>query len=286
MPTYPASDGALLHYDDHPDRGGAPVVALAGGAAAHPSYLGDLAGLGERHRLLVPHLRGVGRSPAPDDVELGSYWRQAEDLDRLRVHLGLDRLTVLGHSAGTRLALAFAARFPDRVAGLVLVTPPAAHLVDEPSDAEALLDSRRGEPDLDAAVAAWAAGPFPADGGPLDDAAFNAWQQRVAPRGYAAWGATERAHAAAVSYGFAANRAYFSVDPPADLAARLGEVTAPVLVVAGGADASAGVAPLLALAKLFPAGEAVVVERSGHFPWVERPAEFRAAVDGFLDRLD
>jgi pimeloyl-ACP methyl ester carboxylesterase len=28
--------------------------------------------------------------------------------------------------------------------------------------------------------------------------------------------------------------------------------------------------------------ELVVISEAGHFPWVERPAEFRAAVDGFL----
>jgi pimeloyl-ACP methyl ester carboxylesterase len=58
-----------------------------------------------------------------------------------------------------------------------------------------------------------------------------------------------------------------------------------VLVVAGGEDCSAGVAPVLALAKLFPSSEAVVVERCGHYPWVEQPAAFRHAVDGFLNTL-
>ncbi|MCA1654879.1 MAG: alpha/beta hydrolase [Pseudonocardiaceae bacterium] len=65
--------------------------------------------------------------------------------------------------------------------------------------------------------------------------------------------------------------AYFSVDPPADLADRLGEVDAPVRVVAGAPDYATGLAPVLALAKLFPRGEAVVLDDCGHYPWVERP---------------
>jgi len=35
------------------------------------------------------------------------------------------------------VAIAYAAQFADRVAGLLLITPPADYLVDEPSDADA-----------------------------------------------------------------------------------------------------------------------------------------------------
>jgi pimeloyl-ACP methyl ester carboxylesterase len=41
---------------------------------------------------------------------------------------------------------------------------------------------------------------------------------------------------------------------------------------------------VLAVAGLFPHGEAVTVENCGHFPWVEQPAAWRAAVDPFLAR--
>ena len=35
-------------------------------------------------------------------VELGSYWRQAEDIECLRRRLGLERVLLVGYSAGTR----------------------------------------------------------------------------------------------------------------------------------------------------------------------------------------
>ncbi|PRY47438.1 TAP-like protein [Geodermatophilus tzadiensis] len=57
---------------------------------------------------------------------------------------------------------------------------------------------------------------------------------------------------------------------------------APVLVVAGAQDAVTGLAPVQAVAGVFPHGRSVVVEDCGHFPWVEQPAAFRAAVDPFL----
>lgn len=283
MPIYPGSDGAPLHYDESrphcPDA--MPVIVLAGGAARHPSYLGDLAGLDGRHRLIVPHLRGVGRSPQPSTAGLGSFWRQAEDLERLRDHLGLDRVLLVGHSAGTRLAIAYAAQFPEALAGMVLITPPAGYLVDTPSDAVELIARRRGEPAFEAAVAASDAGPDLSS-----DDAFNAWQQRVAPMGYAAWGPTEQAHAMVGRWDLAAVKAYFSVEPPADLAARVGTLTAPVLVIAGSADCLTGLAPVRALAMRFPAGRVELIARCGHYPWLEQPDAFRQAIDPFLDERE
>ncbi|TDC49549.1 alpha/beta fold hydrolase [Jiangella ureilytica] len=283
MPTYRADDDTPLHYDElaGPDAAGPPVVVLAGGAARHPVYLGDLAGLAERHPLVIPHLRGIGSSPAPAQLEEGSYWCQAADLEALRGHLGQDRLLVAGHSAGTRLAVAYAVQYPDRVAALLLLTPPSAHLVDAEPDAERIAGRlRTAEPAFAEAWTALAAGPAV-----LDDEGFNDWQRRVAPSSYAHWGPAEQRHAAVGRYDLPANRAYFSVDPPADLATKLSAVTAPVLVVAGADDAMTGLAPVVALAESFPAGRVAVVDDCGHYPWVERPAEFRAAVDGFLDEV-
>lgn len=280
MPTYVASDGTQLHYDVRGDErpGQVAVIALAGGAARHPAYLGDLAGLADSFRLVVPHLRGVGRSPMPDPVEAGSAWRQAEDVEALRVHLGAARVVLVGHSAGTRLAIAYAAQFPRALAGLVLITPPTGYLVDEPSDAEPLIDARRGEPAFDAAVAALEGSPDLTGG----DDAYNAWQQVGAPATYAAWGPVEQEHAAIGRWSLAAGRAYFSVATPSDLTERLGDVRAPVLVLAGAEDCTTGVAPVRAVARIFPAGRTVVLERCGHYPWVEQPVAFRGAVDPFL----
>lgn len=228
--------------------------------------------------MCVPHLRGVGRSAAPANVEQGSFWRQAADVDRLRTHLGLDRCLLAGHSAGTRVAITYAAQFPARLAGLLLITPPAAYLVDVPSDAETLIRARCGEPAFDDALAALRAGPDISS-----DETFNAWQQAIAVIGYATWGNAERSHARIGRYDLAAARAFFTMDPPADLADRLHEVTAQVLIVAGAQDSVTGLAPVTALADLFCAAQAVVIDRCGHFPWVvEQPSAFRRAVEPFL----
>ncbi|WP_033338368.1 alpha/beta fold hydrolase [Catenuloplanes japonicus] len=265
----------MLAYDTI-RSGGDPIVALAGGAARHPAYLGDLAGIGtDRFHLVVPHLRGVGDSA---HLTPTSFWDQAADLDALRESLGRDKLIITGHSAGTRLALAYAAQHPGRVDALVLITPPPAWLVTVPSDTDAIIAPRRGDPVVRDALARWEAGP-PA---PIDDASLTAWFRAAAPISYAHWGPAEQAHALVGDVSYRANRAYLDVTPPDDLTALLGKVDAPVLVVAGGADYSAGMAPVRAVADLFPHGRAVTIPDSGHYPWVEQPDAFRTAVDAFL----
>jgi pimeloyl-ACP methyl ester carboxylesterase len=274
VPTFVAFDGTPLHYEL--SGTGRTVVVLPGGAARHPSYLGDLAGLpGTR---ATPHLRGVGQSPPPSTPEAGSYWNQAADVEAFRKHLGLTNLTLVAHSAGTRLAIAYAAQYPDRVNRMLLITPPAGYLVQVPSDADEISAARRGEPAFDAALAALSAMPRP--GATHEE--FTAWQETTAPAGYAAWTAKEQAHAKVGRWYVDAVFAYFSVTPPADLPDRLTRLYVPVRIIAGAQDHLTGLAPVLAMAKLFPKGEAVVLDQCGHYPWLEQPAAFRQAADDFL----
>lgn len=274
MPTFLASDETPLHYDLAGT--GRTVVVLPGGAARHPSYLGDLAGLAGQ--LATPHLRGVGESPAPATPEAGSYWRQAADVETFRKHLGLPKLRLVAHSAGTRLAIAYAAQFPDRVERMLLVTPPAGYLVPVPSDAVEITSYRRDDPTFEAATRALPNMPQSGD----SQAAFEAWQEATAPAGYAAWTELEQAHSRTGRWYKDAVFAYFSVTPPQDLPERLSNLNIPVRIIAGAQDHLTGLAPVLALAKLFPRGEAVVLDGCGHYPWVEQPAAFRKAADEFL----
>ena len=278
MPCCETSDGCTIHFDDVPGADAVqPLILLAGGAARHPSYLGDLAGLADQHRLIVPHLRGVGRTPAPRVPERGSWWSQAEDVEQLRIHLGLERVVLVAHSAGTRLAIAYAAQFPRHVAALVLITPPATYLVDEPADADTIINRRRGEADFDAALAVLEAGPQASD-----DSSFNMWQHDSAAAGYATWGAAEQSHARRGRWNLTAATTYFSIVPPQDLPARLSKMSAPVLVIAGAEDCLVGVAPLRALARLFPSGASTSIAACGHYPWIEQPAAFRQIITTFL----
>lgn len=273
MPTYSGADGTELHYDSLGE--GWPVIVIGGGAPRGPEYLGTLAGLDQHYRLLIPHLRGVGRSPGTTSPA-GSWWHESDDIDQLRQALKLDRVLLLAHSSGTRLALSYAAKFADRVAGLVLVTPPAGYLVDAPSDTPAIA-ARRTEPEFAAAFAR------------LTDqseteAEFQQWISDTAPAGYAQWREREREHARVGASSLANNRTYFSIPAPDDMADRLRAIAAPVLVISGAEDALTGVDQAVALAALFERGTTLTLADCGHYPWVEQPALFADAVRPFIER--
>src|SRR2546428_242208 len=102
---------------------GEQVVVLHGGPGAHHDYLlPQYDHLAEGGRALLYYdQRGGGRSPVPRDVPVG--WREhVADLEALRGHWELDRLTVVGYSWGGLLALLYALEHPDRIARLALVS--------------------------------------------------------------------------------------------------------------------------------------------------------------------
>jgi pimeloyl-ACP methyl ester carboxylesterase len=275
MATYVGADASALHYED---RGsGTALIYLAGGAGRHPDYLTDFGGLGDDHRVIVPHLRSVGMSPVPLDAQRGSYWYQAQDLEALRTHLGLEQLVIVAHSAGTRLAIAYASQYPDLVARMVLITPPAGYLVAVQPDDEEIRARRLGEPIYENALT------FLLSGVPTtNDDELTAWGRATAPVGYASWTVTEKNHAQLGNWSYRASADYRTVDPPPDLAARLDRVRTPVLVIVGSEDGLTGMAPVAAVALLFPQGSSTIIQGAGHYPWIERPTDFLVVAKPFL----
>jgi len=69
------------------------------------------------------------------------------DLEALRLHLGRDRIDVLGHSAGATLALLYAAAHPQRIGRLALITPSLRAVRSTPPEGDwfTWLSRRSGE---------------------------------------------------------------------------------------------------------------------------------------------
>jgi proline iminopeptidase len=102
---------------------GPPVVVLHGGPGADHAYLRPgFDALAEGRELVYYDQRGGGRSPVARDVPVG-WTEQVADLEALREHWGLERLTVAGYSWGGLLALLYALDHPGRVERLALVSP-------------------------------------------------------------------------------------------------------------------------------------------------------------------
>ena len=118
MTFYRGADGTELWFDEIGPVDAEPVIVLAGGPARHPAYLGDLAGLGGSNRLVLPHLRGVGKSPVTQEPGRATWVGQAEDIALLDQALGGGPKLVLAHSAGARVAIRYLQQNPSRVKGL------------------------------------------------------------------------------------------------------------------------------------------------------------------------
>ncbi len=112
---------------------GDTVVVLHGGWGAEHSYLWPaVEPLTDRYHFVLYDQRGSLRS-LPADTTL-SVERLVADLENLREELGQDRLTIFGHSMGTRLATAYLGEYPDRVRRLVLASPPLVLPADRGED--------------------------------------------------------------------------------------------------------------------------------------------------------
>ena len=101
---------------------GRPVIVLHGGPDFDQSYLRpELDRLATTARLVYYDQRGRGRSAAGVRAEDVSISSEIADLEALRQGLGLDAVTVLGHSWGGLLAMEYATRHPEHVSHLVLM---------------------------------------------------------------------------------------------------------------------------------------------------------------------
>ncbi len=259
---------------------GRPLVVLHGGPDFNHNYLlPELDELASAFRLIYYDQRGRGRSSAdvsPDDVTIES---EVDDLDRLRAHFGLTELSLLGHSWGSLLAMAYANRHPDRVSQLILMNcGPASHAdflnfreSRNATDAENLAKMREIS-----ARSAYLQGDISVEAD-YYRIHFSSTLRRpellnaIVQRLRANFSAVDIIKARAIE-----QRLYAQtwLSPGFDLLSRLPQCRARVLVVHGEHD----LFPLEYAARIVDAvreGQLVVIEGSGHFSYLERPDELR-----------
>lgn len=102
-------------------KGGIPVVFIHSSAGNTEQWRDQLDRLRATRRAIAYDVRGNGRSGRPTDPSLFRVPALAGDVEAVVDVLGLERIVLVGHSMGASIALEYAARHPDRVAGLVLV---------------------------------------------------------------------------------------------------------------------------------------------------------------------
>ncbi len=99
---------------------GLPALFLHGGPGAgceawHRRFFDP-----SRYRIVLFDQRGCGRSTPHASLEQNTTQALVADIERIRIHLGIEQWLVFGGSWGSTLALAYAESHPDRVKALIL----------------------------------------------------------------------------------------------------------------------------------------------------------------------
>ena len=114
------SDLHEIYFEECGSPAGKPVVLLHGGPGGGTNPVMRRYHDPRIYRIILFDQRGCGRSTPHASLEENTTWDLVEDMERLRIHLGVQRWQVFGGSWGSTLALAYAETYPDRVMELVL----------------------------------------------------------------------------------------------------------------------------------------------------------------------
>jgi len=265
-----------------------PVLVFHGGPGLDHTTFGDYLDPlteGGDYRLVLVDERACGRSDRAAPRETWTLGRMAEDASDLATSLGVrDGYATLGHSYGAFLVLQHAVDHPGEPRGTIV----SAGLADARWLAGVERELATFEPAAlrEQVTSSWAretevrtqdeASALMDDQLPFhfrepEGAALKEYRRRTA--GLARYAPDVIRHFAAQDYGGIA------------LEERLGQVTHPVLVVAGRHDRTCPVAASQDMESRLPDAELVVFERSAHMMFAEEPDLFVATVRRFLDRV-
>lgn len=264
-------DGVRVHYHDVGE--GEPLLLLPAygplpGTTAWLTYHRVIAEFAGRYRCILPDYPNFGRSSPVvfDEPVHDLYVRQAlAILD----HLGVDSARVVGTSTGGTVALDLALTAPERVSKLVVGACEASTggdpylLAPWPSEVARLsAECQFNPPDRDRIRRLLTALVY--DATQIPDALVGAmYDWRVAEPDHAESWAKSRSH-------------------PASKLDRLATIGAPTLVVHGRFDRMVPLEAALRLVNYLPAADLIVLNRCGHWPSFERPADYSRSVLGFL----
>lgn len=279
-----AGSGVRLFYrllGSGPDT----LVVIHGGPGFSMEYFfEDLAPLAANLTLLFYDQRGTGRSTLVSDSISLHAQRFANDLEAVRLHFGLERLTLLGHSWGSAVVALYAGRYPERLNRLIIVggLPLQQHQLTE---AFRRLEASRDSSTLQRMNELREARRDDPGNSEVCRAYYLLWFQKF----YGNLSAASRSKGDFCAGTMESHRNKMgNVDRFTmaslgqwDWRSSLSQVLAPTLVIHGTMDPL----PLegaQSWASVLPNSRLLLLEGIGHFPYIEVPDQFFKAVGHFL----
>jgi proline iminopeptidase len=296
--TYPVQEqyvdaNGVLIYTMTIGRGAPLVIVHGGPGASHDYFLPYLLPLARHHRLVFIDERGSGRSEKLEDVKRYTVEAMADDLEAVRVALGLGTIDLLGHSYGGVLAQAYAFKYQANLSHLVLCStfhstkalnaafvrmkekmPKELRERIAAMEAKGLYghgkDYEKNRYTADYMIAAWGEGYFPYLYQARPDANYD-----PVGNGIMSWDLYREMWGSHGEFVIDGNLA------AVEWADRLPSITVPTLITVGDHDETDPAISREMNAKI-PGSRLLVLPRSGHMTFVDQPGMFNLAVDEFL----
>ena len=280
-------DSARIHFIVT-GAGRDTLIAIHGGPGVDlESVRGDFAPLTKHHVVIYYDQRGTGGSTLPTDTVRLTAAQQILDLDAVRTHFKLSRVTLVAHSYGPLLAATYAIAHPDRVQRMVFFGPVPPRRGDFWTRFGQSVSTR-----LDTASRRRMADASRRMNDPASDqrqGCRDYWAVAVRPRLAEPDRTSTRirsdfcaASPAAIAYGLSTtNRVVMGSYGDWDIRAGLKAVSAPTLIVHGEQESI----PMDLVAEWttsLPNARLLRVPRAAHFTYVERPELVWPAVERFL----
>lgn len=238
-------------------EGAIPILFLHGVGSDKSVWKGQLEHFGRHRRAIAIDYPGYGESAFLPDATREDFARAAwAALDALDI----DKAHICGLSLGGVVAIAMHAAAPDRCRSLIIADSFAAHPQGQSIYDRSIAASNDMRGLAEARIGALMANLDPAVRAQVIDT-----MSRIDPEAYrlgarAVWLADQRERAAAIR--------------------------APTLVICGDEDAITSPALSEELANLIPGGALDIIAGASHLANLDKPAEFNAAIDAFLARIE
>ena len=251
--------------------GGLPVMLIHGsgpGVSAWANWRQAIPALARDRRVIAPDMVGFGYTDRPAGIQYSMDTWVRQGLDLLDA-LGLEKVHLVGNSFGGHSAVAFALAHPARVGKLVLMgggTGGPSQFVPMPTEGIKLLQGLYRDPTIENLKKMMAV--FVFDTSSLTEALYQARLDNMMSR---------KDHLENFVKSLAANPKQFP-----DYGPRLGEITAPTLVIWGRDDRFVPMDVGLRLLWGMPNAELHIFNRCGHWAQWEHADKFNRMVLDFL----
>jgi len=270
------TEGVTIWYEVRGEGPKAPLVLVNGGPGFDHTYLTftDVWDrLSRTRRVVFYDQRGNGKSSPLTQGQPCGLAEQIADLEALRVHLGFEKMDLLGGSWGGYLAMAYAARHPERILHLILVGSAAPKIQDTVFLFKNVFPERVEQEEGFAFATELGDAKAIADDVRIY-LAMIVHQPEMRERLLSRFSEME--------YRQSVNKLVWADIQRFDLNPELPKFRFPTLVTTGRYDFNVAPSVAWAIHKAIPGSEFAVFEKSGHLPFYEEPEAFQTRLEAFL----